>query len=912
MTPPKRLVNLEQHRADKARSEMREELEFHIQERTRQLIARGMTPQEARAEAIKRLGNALDDASQSLGASATHKEKRLEAMDRLHSILSDIQFAVRGLVKRPGFAATAILTLALGIGANTAIYSAVDALLLRSLPYREPGRLMDIVQSVPSEANPTEFFSNPWSYPKYTFYKDAQQSFATIALRTDRPVTLTGTDPERAVIEEVTSPYLGTLGISPIVGSDMPAEVDAGPGARKVALITDALWQRRFNADPATVGKAISINNEPWEIVGVLPPGFRGLSGQADVIVNLTARPADDLIEPWSLEFRMIGRLKEGVTPEQATAEARALGPRIYEAYPMEEGMLTSSSRPQQWTADARPLDTIRVADGLRTSLLILFGAVGLVLLIACVNLANLLIARAIARRQEIGVRLAIGAGKGRLARLLVTESLVLAMLGGLAGLAVAWGGTRILSAMNPQDTLRVQGLQGGIGAVGFEQIRLDTSALLFAFGTTVVVGILFGLAPALKAARTDVAAVLKDGSAAAGASRHLGVSRRTLVVSEVALALVLLVAAGLTLRSLGKLLNVDPGFESSNVLTLRMSVTPGQVAPDSMPGYYDGLLAAIAAVPGVEKASLADCPPLNNGCNGTIFTFPDREQSATGNKVIGVHWVSPDWFETMRVPLKRGRMFTEQDRIGTPKVVLINEEAARRYFAGEDPIGRRVGVYQGGFDSGAEVIGIVGDVRYGTVDSTAGADAYISYGQARLSRMMIFVRTAGDPSAMVPSVRAAIRAHSPRNPIYDIQPMSSRVASATAQSRFSAVLLSLFGVVALSLAVMGIHGVMSFAVAERTREIGVRMALGADKGRVLGYVLREGALLGFIGIVAGLATAFAVTRILRGFLFETATTDPRTYIGTVVLLGIAALVATWIPARRAASVDPMVALRKG
>jgi predicted permease len=328
------------------------------------------------------------------------------------------------------------------------------------------------------------------------------------------------------------------------------------------------------------------------------------------------------------------------------------------------------------------------------------------------------------------------------------------------------------------------------------------------------------------------------------------------------------------------------------------------------MPGFYEHLQEAIAAVPGVQSVALGDCPPLSGGCNGTIMTFADRPASPTGNAMVGVHWVSPEWFATMRVPLARGRLFTGDDRLGTQKVVLLNEEAVRKYFPGEDPLGRRVAVYQGGFHTGAEVIGVVGDVRYGTIDSTARPDVYISYGQARIARMMIFVRTAGDAAAAAPSVRNVIRRVAPRFPVYDVQPMSARMASATAQARFSAVLLMMFAAVALSLAVMGIYGVLSFAVAQRSREIGIRMALGAGRRRVLTLVVREGALLALGGVVIGLAAALVLARALRSMLFEVTTTDPWTYGLMGLVLAGAAFLASWLPARRAAGVNPVVALR--
>jgi predicted permease len=338
----------------------------------------------------------------------------------------------------------------------------------------------------------------------------------------------------------------------------------------------------------------------------------------------------------------------------------------------------------------------------------------------------------------------------------------------------------------------------------------------------------------------------------------------------------------------------------------------PGVVSPDSMPGFYERLQEEIRGVPGVQDVALADCPPLSNGCNGTIMTFADRPQSATGNAMVGVHWVSPNWFGTLRVPLKRGRMFAGADRLGAPKVVMINEAAARQYFGGEDPIGKRVGVYQGGFHTGAEVIGIVGDVRFGTIDSTARPDVYISYNQSRLARMMIFVRAAGDPSALAPAVRAVVRRVAPQAPVFDIRSMSARVATASAQTRFSATLLALFAFVAVALAVMGIYGVLSFAVAQRTSEIGIRMALGAERGRVLGLVLRDGAVLALIGLAIGVVAALALTRVLRTMLYEVTTTDPLTYVAMAFILALAVLVASWIPARRASRVDPVIALRKG
>jgi len=894
-----RLVDLGAH-PDRAAEEMRDELAHHMEARAARLVEQGWDPEAARAEAERR----LQPHAGALATSASRRARRLGWHTWLTDLRDDARFALRGLVRRPLFAAVAILTIGVGIGANTAIFTALDALLWRALPFPEPGRLMDVVQSAPDEG-----FS-PWSYPKFDFFRRNQQAFVSVAAYGGSPVILGGAEPERIEMEEVTADYLRTLRIGVARGRDFPVTLDAAPGAARVAIISDALWQRHFNADPNVVGASIILDNKPWEVAGVLPPGFRGLSGRADVLLNLTARSAEELGQSWSHEFALVGRLRDGLTPDAGVADAARLGPRVYEAFPMSEGMLTTSERPQAWGATARPLDTIRVADALERSLLVLFGAVALVLLIACVNLANLLMARALARRQEMAVRLAIGAQRGRLVRLLMAESLVLATLGGAVGLGIAWIGSQALAGVNPQETLAVQGLQGGVGLIGFDGVRLDARALAFTLATTLVVATLFGLVPAWRATRTSLTGDLRDGASGSGAARRSGVSRRLLVVAEVALAVVLLASSGLMIRSLGKLLAVNPGFDAGNVLTLRLSLPPGTFAPDSMPGFYDEVQRAIAAIPGVERVALADCPPLNNGCNGTIMTFPDRPQSATGNAMVGVHWVSPEWFRTLRVPLVRGRGFSDTDRIGTPRVVLINEEAARRYFPGQNPIGRRVAVYQGGFHEGAEVIGIVGDVRFGTIDSTARPDTYISYGQARITRMMVFARTTGDPRAVITPVREALRRVAPMAPIYDFRTLEDRVATAGAQARFSATLLGAFALVALTLAVMGIYGVMSFAVAQRTRELGVRMALGATQPQVVGMVLGESLRLAVVGLVIGLGGAFAFTRALRSMLFEVSTTDPPTYAVMAGLLLATALVAGWLPARRAARVDPAGALR--
>ena len=906
----RRIFRLGLRRRDAIQQAMDEELQFHLEERVARFVAAGMTAEDARAEAHRRLGTSVAETRTTLRRSAERKERQMAMRERLEDLLHDIRHAARALLHRPAFTIIAVLTLAIGIGANTAIFSAVDALLLRSLPFRDPATLMDIVQRTPYDPANGGSGDSPWSYPKFVTFRDAQRSFTALALDARQNFILTGEHPERIVGELVSGQFLATLGANVAMGRDFPSGIDAHPAAEKVVIISDALWQRRFHADPKVLGQLVRIDSSSFQVIGVLPAAFHGMSGKADILVPVTTRDPDNL-GAWDLEFSLVGRRKADVSAAQADADAARVAPLVYEATPQGKGTLTSGA-PGSWSASARPLNSVRVASTLRQSLLVLFGAVGLVLLIACVNLANLLLGRANARRQEIAIRLAIGAGRARVVRLLLCESLLLAASGGAGSVILAAWGTHILRALNPEETLQVQGLTGSVGAVGFETVHLDARALAFAFIMTLIVGLVFGLAPAWHATRPDLTQSLKDGSAGAGRSTRLGSSRRVLVVVEVALALVLLAGSGLMLRSLGRVLAIHPGFDANHHLTLRLTVPDGSVAKDSMPGFYEQIQERLAAVPGVQRVSLIDCPPLSGGCNGTLMTFPDRPSSATGNAIVGVHWATPSWFGSVQVPLRRGRMFNVADRMGGPRVVLISETAARKYWPHEDPVGKTVKVYQGGFDAGATVIGIVGDVRFGTIDSLPGPDVYIAYAQAYTPRMMIFLRTAGDPLALVPSVRRALETWAPEDPIYDISTMADRAGAATAQARFSALLLAMFAAVALGLAVMGIYGVMSFGVAQRTREIGIRMALGADRARVLGMVVREGAIMVTIGTVIGVAAALAVTRILRTLLFEVTPTDPATFGAIVVIVVAAALLASWLPARRAARVEPTEALRRG
>jgi predicted permease len=886
-------------RPGKHARELDEEIGFHLslEAMQREHAARGATSaNDARWAARRRCGN----------LTTTKEEARAMAgLGFFDTSEQDVRFALRSFRRSPGFTAVAVLTLAVGIGANTAIFSAVNAMLLRPLPFKEPERLMQVNLTVPARGQEPPKDDAPWSYPKFVVFKKAQTIFEDIALWTWSQGTVrVGTDAERTELEVGDGHYLPTLGIRPALGRNFSAEEDATPGGPRVVILSDAFWQRRFNADSSIIGRSLTVDGNPFTIVGVLPPGFRGISGRAELLLSFMATDARELGEPWSHSWDLIARLKPGVTTENAKVVVRQLGGIVSDAYPHPE------FKTERWGAIARELDRTRVDPVVRRSLLVLLGAVGLVLLIACANVANLFLVRAAGRRREIAVRLAVGAGRRRLVRQLLTESVVLSVLGGAASIAVAWWGVKVLAALDPSTTLRVQRL-GGIGAISFAQIRLDPLAFAFTAALTVVTGLVFGLVPALQATRQSLTGDLKSDIAQTRFSGSLGLtSRNLLAVTEIALAVILLAGSGLMIRSLAGLLGVKPGFNGERVLTMRLNLSG--VGRDSLPSFYDQLLERLAGIPGATSVALADCPPLSGGCNGTNLTHRDRPAPTPGTEpTVGVHWVTPNWFATMGVPLVRGRVFTRADRLGVQKVVVVSESAARSYWPGQDPIGRPVSVGQGGFsEDTAYVIGVVGDVRFATLDSPPVPDVYLSYYQSPRGRMMIFVRTAGEPASIIGAARRDIGALVPGVPLYDVRPMRERIADAMAYARFSAILLATFAVVALALAALGTYGVISFGVSQRTKEIGIRVALGATRGSVLRLVVGQGVGLAVVGGVVGLVGALAATRVLRSLLYGVVPTDPGTLVSIFVLLVVAVLAASWVPARRAAGVEPAEALR--
>jgi len=824
----------------------------------------------------------------------------------METLLEDLRYAARSLAKQPGFSLIAMLTLAVGIGANTAIYSVVDATLLRPLPFKDPDRLMKVSLTAPGMHGRPAMDDFPWSYPKYQDFRRLQPVFEDTALYRGALFNLTEIqEAEQVRGEQVGAGYFPVLGVRAQVGRTFLPEEDATPETHPVAILSHGLWQRRFGGDPKVAGRTVTLNGKRYTVVGVLPPGFQGLTGPAEVWLPTMTSDARDLSQRWSHSYDLVARLKPGASEAQAASAVAVLGPRIDEAH--------SDPRFKGWGAKARSLGEARIDPVIRRSVLVLFGAVAFVLLIACVNIANLLLVRGSARQREIAIRLAVGASRARLVRQLLTESLLLAFLGAAAGLALAYWGVELLSAVNPASGAAFGRRLSGLTLLGLSSIRIDARALLFTLGAALATGVLFGLLPALQASRPNLTDALKSGGArpsGLGGIRAL-TGKSVLVVTEVALALVLLAGAGLMIKSLGRLLATKTGVDPENVLTLRINLPPERYGPQTFTAFFGDLETRVSALPGVLSAGMGNCYPLAGGCNTTVIWFRDRPEASRGSEpLVGVHFVSPEYFKTLRVPLLRGRMFTRADRQGAPKVVLISETAARKFWPNEDPVGKPVGVGQGGFGDRAEVIGIVGGVRYGQAEEAPRPDVYISHLQSPRSSLMIFARAAGDPLALAEAVRREVRTLHKDFPVFDIQTLRGRLGQATARTRFSATLLAVFASIALVLAAVGIYGVMSYAVTQRTREIGIRIALGARPGDVLALVVRRGLLLALAGIAIGLAAALVSTRVLATLLYEVTPGDPLTYVAITLLLGAVALLATYIPARRATRVDVLSALR--
>jgi putative ABC transport system permease protein len=797
----------------------------------------------------------------------------------------DLRYGARMLMNKPAFSLIAVLTLALGIGATAAIFTVVNAVLLRPLPYPDADRLVYVGQQFQSGLAGS-------GEPKFIFWREHSQSFDALAAYSNVGGAggnlAGGSEAEYVQGSRVSEDFFRAVGVFPALGRAFTKEEDT-PGSGRVAILSDGLWHRRFGANVALVGQTVLLNDQPVTVVGIMPPDFKFITG-ADLFVPMKARP-DRNYDP---NAEVIGRLKPGVTLEQAQTELRGIADKYREVLPrhMQDGESIGVQRYQEFfTGNVSRL------------LWFLLGAVAFLLLIACANVANLQLTRAAARQREISVRFALGASRVRIVQQLLTEGLLLALIGGAAGLLLAAWGTELLVGFMPE------GLLPSVAV-----ITLDWHVLAFTFAAAILTGLLFGLAPAWQAGKVNLNTVLKETAARGGAARRR--LRGALVVSEVALSLILLVGAGLLIRTFANLLSVTPGFNPSNVLTLQIALngerysTTNQVA-----AFYRDGLERITRLPGVEAAAITNKLPLDWQFNMPVV-FPDQPEQTRSEQF---RTISPEYFRVMKIPLEQGRVFSDADNAAAPPVAIINQAFARRYFDGKDPFGQHLLIGRGLNDQPRRVVGVVGDIKQQGLDRPTPPMVYIPIPQMsdRLMAMVraftsahFTVRTTVTPHNMIAAIKREMADLDPTLPLSKISSMEEITALSIATQRFHMLLLGLFGSLGLLLAAVGIYGVMAYSVTQRTNEIGIRIALGARASDVINLILRQGLSLVLAGTALGLAGAWALTRLMNTLLFGVSATDPFTFVAVSLLFAGVALAACFVPARRAAKVDPMVALR--
>jgi putative ABC transport system permease protein len=803
-------------------------------------------------------------------------------------VLKDVAYAARILRRSPGFTLTAVLTLALGIGANTAIFSVVNATLLRPLPFPHPERIV-VLQN---QYKALGLDSASASVADYVDYRKQRHLFSEVAAVNTDDFNLTGVDrPERLQCGEATSGLFAVLGIQPILGRVFTYEEDQ-PGRNQVVLLTESLWKRRFGGDASVLGRTIHLNGKPYTVVGIVPSILQWFA-PLDAWIPTAFTPAQMSAAERTNQFLFIlARLQPGVSIERARAGmaafGRALAKNFPDFYPPSTG----------WAIRVDSLNDLLIGD-VRGALLVLLAAVGFVLLIACANVANLSIARAAGRMRELSIRAALGAAKGRIARQLLTESVMLGLLGGAAGVLLGSWGVALLVKSGPQQLPRL------------DEVSIDGRVLAFTAAIALLTGVLFGLAPVMQVATGNLHDLLKLGARGTAGSLRRHRTRSALVIVEVAISLVLLVAAGLLLRSFASVAKVDPGFRSQNVLTFGVSLPPARYStPAQTSGFFHALLDRLATLPGVSTAGAVNPLPFSGSNNSGSFNV---EGYAVPHGGAAPHAdqrvVSPGYFMAMGISLRKGRLAADSDREGAPLAVVVDEALAQEYFKGQDPIGQHL---RGGDGGGwATVIGIVDHVQHNALDNRQRkATLYWPYLQKSAQSMQVVLHTAGDPIALVNGIRQEVSSLDKDVPIFDVKTMDQRVAASLANRRFAAWLLAVFSFIALLLAAVGLYGVMAQSVLQRSREIGVRMALGAQSADVLRMILRQGAILVVGGLIAGTVAALGLTSLMKSLLFAVKSTDPLTFATVAALLAIVALAATYLPARRATRLDPVNALR--
>jgi len=866
-------------RRKRADGELDDELRFHLERQTAKHVKSGLSLEEAQRLASMDLGG-FDQ--------VTEECRDARGVRPLENLAQDVRYALRTLRKSPAFTVIALLTLALGIGANTAIFSVVYAVLLRPLPFAEPSRLIVLNETTPKVGLVSV------SYPNFLDWRAQSRSFSQMSFVKSMGSNLGGVEqPESISGFDVSTNYLSTLGVHPFLGRDFTSSED-NAGTAPVVMLTYPLWQSHFGADPNAIGRGITLDDRRFTIIGVLPPDFRS----ADKI---------DILEPIGVwltgnaeaqergergDAVVVGRLAPGRSLAQARAEMEGIAARLAVAYPGSN---------DQFGAALQPIRDAFVGD-IRPAILVLFAAVIFVLLIACANVANLFLMRGAGRAREIALRLAIGASRGRIVRQMLTESFVLASLGGVLGLALAFACIRGMARLIPA------------GLLGGSPLELSGSVLLFAAAVVVIAAFVFGLAPAIQSSKADVQSELKQAGRAmsdgAGAHRWRG----ALVVAEVSLALVLLAGAGLMMQSLYRLLAVDPGFRPERVLKMEMSLRTAQYNKDpAILNFWDNVLRGVRALPGVESAALGTDIPLTDSHSRSDITYEGMPAAKPGSYPHpDVHVATPGYVSTLGIPLLRGRAFSDTDTEKAPLVAMINAKAATQFFGKGDAVGKRFlfGHPSAKAPKWIAIVGVVADTKMYGLANPSRLEVYLPLRQATRGDMNLIVKSSADPAALTSAIRATVAAIDKDQPIFGISTMTEVLNDSVSTRRITLVLLGSFSALALILAAIGIYGVIAYSVAQRTHEIGIRMALGAQRGDVLRMVLVQGSKIAGAGIAIGIVASLALTRLMIKLLYSVSAADPLTFISVALVLALAALVACYIPARRTTRVDPLVALR--
>lgn len=880
------------HKAEMER-ELDEEVRFHLEKEIEQNLAQGMHAEEARFAALRSFG----------GVEQVKEESRdVRGVRFLEQLGQDLRYGARMLRKNPGFTLVAIITLSLGIGANTIIFSVVNSVLLRPLPYAAPEQLVFIYDSAPGFGIPKFGLMEA----EFLRLRDEARSIEKVAFYTTTTLTLTGAgEPERIASGTASGDFFTALGTTMILGRTFRLEEEPR-GKGNVVILSHGFWRRKFAADPNVIGQAITLDGRSHTIIGVLPPDFKSPPElQADRTVDLWLPPGYNLAGPCcSHGASVIARLRGGQTFEQAQAETGTIIAGVMKDYPQgypKDGSMQTIIKPLQQ----------EIIGDLRQSLWVLFAAVVFVLLIACANIANLLLARSETRQKEIAIRAALGAGRARIIRQLLAESLLLGVSGGGIGLLLAWWGLKLLPALGSEKIPRLQ------------EITLDARVLGFTLLMALLTSIVFGLVPACQAVKFNLQSALKEGGRSAAAPKSRSRLRATLVIIEVALSLVLLVGAGLLIKSFWRLQQVDTGVKAEQLLTLRLFPPASTYHDDRQEAaFYENLLQRVRSLPGVREAAVTDGVPLGDRSGGTVMEVEGRPVEMDALNSAGWRVVSPDYFRTMGVRLLQGRFLEDTDQQQAMPVAVINETLARTHWPNEDPLGRRIRLLNRppgeATTAFLTVVGVVADVKNSGLTEEAQQEVYVPLRQREAAvsgmglehQMSMAVRTSVEPLNLVNAIRQEIGGIDPSVPVASVRTMEQILATVTVQPRFNMILLGTFALLALVMASVGIYGVLSYSVTQRRHEIGIRIALGARQGDVLKLVVRQGMILALTGVVIGVASSFALTRLMAGLLFGVSVDDPLTFAAIAMLLTGVALVACYLPARRATKVDPMIALR--